>query len=168
MEPLVGAGPQEAPIVVEPTVEVPAVIEEPVKNEELTATSESRERADGKENYPSLYDTIPTTFGAIVLGVGIIAGIQWIVRKIFEREKAEHKALTQFVTSMFALIAGLWVADKLIAGPDTELLLPGESTSVLTFIKDITLMVFSYYFGTKANVPPDELSAPAGEDERGV
>jgi len=168
MEPLVGAGPQEAPIVAEHTVEVPAVIEESDKNEELTATAELRERANGKENYPSLYDTIPTTFGAIVLGVGIIAGIQWIVRKIFEREKAEHKALTQFVTSMFALIAGLWVADKLIAGPDTELLLPGESTSVLTFIKDITLMVFSYYFGTKANVPPDEPPVPVGEDVGGV
>jgi hypothetical protein len=32
----------------------------------------------------------------------------------------------------------------------------------LTFIKDITLMVFSYYFGTKANVPPEEPAAIEG------
>jgi hypothetical protein len=145
-----------------------AVHEEQPATPEPAAVVAVPEKEKNVENYPSMYDTIPTTFGAIVLGVGIIAGIQWIVRKIFEREKAEHKALTQFVTSMFALIAGLWVADKLIAGPDTELLLPGESTSVLTFIKDITLMVFSYYFGTKANVPPDEPPAPTSEHEGGV
>jgi len=50
----------------------------------------------------------------------------------------------------------------LIAGPDTELLQPDESTSILTFIKDITLMVFSYYFGTKAQVPTD---SPSGDEE---
>jgi hypothetical protein len=110
--------------------------------------------------YPSLYDTLPTTVAAIAIGVGIIGGIQWTVRRIFAREKADHKALTQFVTSMFALIVGVWIADKLIAGPSTELLLPGESSQLLTFIKDITLMVFSYYFGTKANVPTED-SAPA-------
>jgi len=111
--------------------------------------------------YPSLYDTIPTTVAAIAIGVGIIGGIQWTVRKIFTREKVEHKALTQFVTSMFALIVGVWIADKLIAGPSTELLEADESSQLLTFIKDITLMVFSYYFGTKANVPQD----PTGVDE---
>ena len=169
MEPDVGVAPQEEPIVAVPMNEVPVVIEEINKQEESKSITSSTSHADGKENYPSLYDTIPTTFGAIILGVGIIAGIQWMVKKIFEREKAEHKALTQFVTAMFALIAGLWVADKLIAGPDTELLLPGESTSVLTFIKDITLMVFSYYFGTKANVPPDEVPAsPISDEEGGV
>ena len=107
--------------------------------------------------YPSLYDTLPTTIAAIAIGIGIIGGIQWTVRKIFATEKMEHKALTQFVTAMFALIVGVWIADKLIAGPSTELLEVEESTQLLTFIKDITLMVFSYYFGTKAQVPPDSL-----------
>jgi hypothetical protein len=124
------------------------------------ATTVATEARDHKE-YPSLYDTLPTTVAAIAIGVGIIGGIQWTVRKIFATEKMEHKALTQFVTAMFALIVGVWIADKLIAGPSTELLLPGESSQLLTFIKDITLMVFSYYFGTKANVPSD---VPAEEE----
>jgi hypothetical protein len=106
--------------------------------------------------YPSLYDTLPTTVGAIAIGIGIIGGIQWTVGRIFKRERADHKALTQFVTAMFALIVGVWIADKLIAGPSTELIAPDESRELLTFIKDITLMVFSYYFGTKANVPQDD------------
>lgn len=168
MDPIEGAQPQDVPEEIVPTGEKPNEV--PVPAENLTAGTVQDERAGSGEDYPSLYDTIPTTFGAIILGVGIIAGIQWLVRKIFEKEKVEHKALTQFVTAMFALIAGLWVADKLIAGPDTELLLPGESTSVLTFIKDITLMVFSYYFGTKAQVPPDEppASPPLSDEEGGV
>ena len=112
MEPTAGVAPQEEPIVTAPMDEVPVVIDAPIKQEEAEATTLATTHANGKENYPSLYDTIPTTFGAIILGVGIIAGIQWMVKKIFEREKAEHKALTQFVTAMFALIAGLWVADK--------------------------------------------------------
>jgi len=110
---------------------------------------------NGDKVYPSLFDTIPTSFIAIFIGVFIIGGIQWIVRKIFEKEKKEHKALTQFVTSMFAFIVGIWIADKLIAGPSAQLLWENESRDVLTFIKDITLMVFAYYFGTKAQVPQD-------------
>ena len=112
-----------------------------------------------EKTYPSLYDTLPTTVAAIAIGVGIIGGIQWTVRKIFASEKADHRALTQFVTSMFALIVGVWIADKLIAGPTAELIDPGESAQLLTFIKDITLMVFSYYFGTKANVPAEETTS---------
>lgn len=111
---------------------------------------------DGDKIYPSLFDTIPTSFVAIAIGIFIIGGIQWIVRKIFAHEKKEHKALTQFVTSMFAFIVGIWIADKLIAGPSAQLLWENESRDVLTFIKDITLMVFAYYFGTKAQVPQDD------------
>jgi hypothetical protein len=121
--------------------------------------------AQGEKTYPSLYDTLPTTIAAIVIGIGIIGGIQWTVRNIFSREKADHKALTQFVTSMFALIVGVWIADKLIAGPSTELLEPSESSQLLTFIKDITLMVFSYYFGTKAQVPSETDERTPAADE---
>jgi len=136
-------GPEAPPemIAAQPAVETTEIVEAPVTT--------------GAKVYPSLYDTIPTTIAAIAIGIGIIGGIQWTVRKIFSSEKMEHKALTQFVTAMFALIVGVWIADKLIAGPSTELLLPEESTQLLTFIKDITLMVFSYYFGTKAQVPSD-------------
>lgn len=141
-----------------PIVEAPATTAE---KESLQATTTAVDH-QGDKVYPSLYDTLPTTIAAIAIGVGIIGGIQWTVRKIFTREKADHKALTQFVTSMFALIVGVWIADKIIAGPSAELIDPGESSQLLTFIKDITLMVFSYYFGTKANVPSDNAGVSDG------
>jgi hypothetical protein len=109
-----------------------------------------------EKTFPSLYDSIPTTFGAIALGMLVLTGVQLIVKRIFDREKKDHKALTQFVTSMFALIVGIWIADKLIAGPSTDILWEQESRDVLVFIKDITLMVFAYYFGVKAQAPKDE------------
>jgi hypothetical protein len=132
------------------TVALPAAAEAPASSsQEAPAKTESRE-------FPSLYDTLPTTFGAILLGGRVVGGVQVIVRKIFEREKKEHKALTQFVTSMFGFIVGIWIADKLIAGPSADLLWEQESRDVLVFIKDITLMVFAYYFGVKAQVPKDD------------
>jgi hypothetical protein len=151
--------PSQEEIPVAPVVDAAQEIQE-VKATEAVV-SQPTEISQTAKVYPSLYDTLPTTVAAIAIGIGIIGGIQWSVRKIFATEKMEHKALTQFVTAMFALIVGVWIADKLIAGPSTELLLPGESSQLLTFIKDITLMVFSYYFGTKANVPAD---LPADEE----
>jgi len=157
MDPLeLGAPAAEVPVGEELTAAEQA---EPAETTEMVAQTTSN--SEEYKVYPSLYDTLPTTIAAIAIGVGIIGGIQWTVRKIFTREKADHKALTQFVTSMFALIVGVWIADKLIAGPSTELLDAGESSQLLTFIKDITLMVFSYYFGTKANVPAED---PASTD----
>jgi hypothetical protein len=147
--------PQEAPVAEAPQEtkhDEAAAVTEPVA---IATTQDVTLDKDGDKVYPSLYDTLPTTVAAIAIGIGIIGGIQWTVRRIFATEKAEHKALTQFVTAMFALIVGVWIADKLIAGPSTELISPEESSQLLNFIKDITLMVFSYYFGTKANVPTD-------------
>jgi hypothetical protein len=144
-----------------PTVaDAPAEVAGPVE----TASTVIAYPVPVEKVYPSLYDTLPTTIAAIAIGVGIIGGIQWTVRKIFANEKADHKALTQFVTSMFALIVGVWIADKLIAGPTAELIDPNESLQLLTFIKDITLMVFSYYFGTKAQVPSDGSASSALEE----
>jgi hypothetical protein len=48
------------------------------------------------------------------------------------------------------------MTDLLIAGPDTSLLSDNEHTIILGFIKDICLMVFAFYFGTKASSSPSE------------
>jgi uncharacterized protein YneF (UPF0154 family) len=153
MEPEVN--PSELPVV----EEAAPVADDVVAIGPTETTALVAQQPPGEKIYPSLYDTLPTTIAAIAIGVGIIGGIQWTVRKIFASEKADHRALTQFVTSMFALIVGVWIADKLIAGPTAELIDPNESLQLLTFIKDITLMVFSYYFGTKANVPAEETAS---------
>lgn len=98
----------------------------------------------------SLYNNMSTTFVAVLLGIFIVAGIQLTVARIFVRERNEHRALTQFVTSMVAIMVGVYVSDMLIAGPHVELLAESERTAILGFVKDTALMIFAFYFGTKA------------------
>lgn len=105
--------------------------------------------------YPSLYDGTNTTMVAIGVGLLIIASIQLMLWKIASKAKSDHVYLTRFVTSLVAIIMGIYVADHLIAGPDTSLLSGDERTLVIHFVKDICLMVFAYYFGLKSPVPPD-------------
>lgn len=103
--------------------------------------------------YPSLYDSTPTTILAIVFGISIVGGIQLLVKRLWATATSEHVYLTRFVTTLVALIVGCYIADLLIAGPDTSLLSDNEKTLILTFVKDTALMIFSYYFGLKAQAP---------------
>ena len=129
-----------------PTAEIPPP---------LTYT-ERPEIAVGERQYPSLYDGTGTTLLAVVLGMFIVGSIQALVFRMYASAKSEHDYLTRFVTALVAIVVGCYVADLLIAGPSTELLAQGEKTLILTFIKDTALMIFSYYFGLKAQTPKDE------------
>jgi hypothetical protein len=141
--------------VVAPSDAAASVEAAPVAAGTATVAVEARH---GRE-YPSLYDTKATTVLAIVLGVGIVGGIQFMVNRIFTSARDEHRALTHFVVSMVALIIGAFICDLLISGPDTSLLSSNEKSTILTFTKDTALMIFAYYFGTKsASTPP---SAPS-------
>lgn len=122
---------------------------------ELVQTISTYPSIDGERQYPSLYDSYGTTFIAIVLATIIVSSVIGIVTYIYRKAKTDHAALTQFVTTMFALITGVYIADKLVAGPSTELLDAQESLKVLEFIQQTCLMVFAYYFGTKAQPPAD-------------
>ena len=113
--------------------------------------------------YPSLYDSTGTTMVAVAVGLALIFSIQIMVSKIARSAKSDHVFLTRFVTSLVALVVGAYIADTLIAGPDTSLLSDDERMLVLHFLKDTCLMVFAYYFGLKAQVPPPEPPDAAGD-----
>jgi len=104
----------------------------------------------GPRQYSSLYDTKATTVAAILFGVLIVGGIQYIVARMYQNAKNEQEYLTRFVTALVALVMGAYIADLLIAGPDTSLLSPEEHLTILGFVKDVCLMVFAYFFGTKS------------------
>ena len=161
MEPLVQpeATPEVAPA---PTIEEQVVLQEMHAtsqdvNPQITDAVTQSTVVDGNStrDYPSLYDSYGTTMIAIVFAVAIITAVIGLVQYIYRRATSDHSALTQFVTTMFALIAGVFVADKIVAGPTTELLNGQESLKVLEFIQQTCLMVFAYYFGTKAQPPAD-------------
>jgi hypothetical protein len=119
-------------------------------------TSQINETPDHGREYPSLYDSKGTTVVAILLGISIVVAIQYGIVRMYTTAKNEQVYLTRFVTALVGLVMGVYVCDMLIAGPDTELLGEQERITILAFIKDTCLMVFAYYFGTKAQVPTDE------------
>ena len=128
---------------------------------ETVAAARSVLTHDGQRVYPSLYDSTWTTFAAIVFGVVIVGAVQVLVVKMYSTAKSEHDYLTRFVTSLVAMIVGCYIADLLIAGPSTQLLSPDEKTLILTFVKDTALMIFSYYFGLKAQTPSSDTNTSA-------
>ena len=142
----------EAPAAEAPAMEAaPAVEAEAESHEEAPAEPHA-----GPRSYPSLYDSTATTLAAVLLGFAIVAAVQGLVLKLYSSSKGEHVYLTRFVTAMVALIVGAYLADLLIAGPDTSLLSDADHTLILTFLKDTCLMVFSYYFGLKAQAPKED------------
>ena len=157
--PLVEGAPPE----VAPLAEQPEVVPNDVAYPAPAALSESQiitEPTHGRE-YPSLYDTKGTTVLAVFLGISIVAAIQVAIVRMYTTAKSEQIYLTRFVTSLVGLVMGAYIADLLIAGPDTSLLTDEEHTLILSFVKDIALMIFAYYFGTKSGSvkPEDDLGA---------
>ena len=99
--------------------------------------------------FSSLYQSFGGTLTAVALGLLIIVGIQLVVGRIFNAKRTMSDSLTTFATAMVAVLVGIYVCDLLIAGPQVMLLREAERTTIVTFIKDISLMCFSYYFGSK-------------------
>ena len=160
--PLHDAAPPEAHVEAHPAAPEAALPTEPTLTPSEVA-SEPHEAVEalpvppaGKRVYPSLYDSTGTTIAAVLLGVGIVTAVQVMTLKLYSSAKSEHVYLTRFVTSLVALIVGAYLADLLIAGPDTSLLSDEDHTLILTFVKDTCLMVFSYYFGLKAQAPTED------------
>ena len=99
--------------------------------------------------FSSLYDTQGGTVAAISFGIAVVVVVQLLVARIFSRTKSMVESLTFFATSMVAFLVAVYLCDLLIAGPDVLLLREGERSSIVSFIEDICLMTFAYFFGTK-------------------
>lgn len=155
--PAADAAPAIAPA--ESATKAPATEAVEKAEEHATVASVSAVVSDAERKYPSLYDNTGTTILAVILGIVIVGGIQVAVQRIYTKAKSEHEILTRFVVSIVALVVGAYITDLLIAGPDTSLLSDDEHTIILGFIKDICLMVFAFYFGTKAASSPPSSGA---------
>ena len=100
--------------------------------------------------FNSLYDTQGGTVTAIAFGLSVVVVVQFLVNRIFVRAQNMIEALTFFATSMVAFLVAVYLCDLLIAGPDVLLLHEGERSAIVSFVQDICLMTFAYFFGTKS------------------
>jgi uncharacterized membrane protein YbjE (DUF340 family) len=83
---------------------------------------------------------------AVILSMGFITAAIYYVNKLFINNTKE--ILVRFILLVFTALVGVFVVDKVIAFR-TPLLSDNQNDQLFDLIKTLTLMIFSYYFGTK-------------------
>jgi hypothetical protein len=82
----------------------------------------------------------------VFVAISFIAGSVMYVNKLFIHETKE--ILVRFILMVFAALVAVFIVDKVVAFK-IKLLTDEMSTQLFDLIKTLTLMIFSYYFGTQ-------------------
>jgi hypothetical protein len=86
-----------------------------------------------------------TTF-AVMFGIAFITSGVYYVNKLFVNSTKD--ILVRFILLVFAALVGVFIVDKVIAF-GMPLLSDHQNDQLFDLIKTLTLMIFSYYFGTQ-------------------
>ena len=89
----------------------------------------------------------------IIIGLGFITGSVYWTNKLFVSNTKDQ--LVKFVLIIFTSLVALFIVDKVIDFK-IPLLDDGMDTQLFDLIKTLTLMIFSYYFGTKNSKKDEE------------
>jgi hypothetical protein len=87
-----------------------------------------------------------------IMLTGVFSGLLFIiatvvyVNKLFIHETKD--VLVRFIIMVFASLVAVFIVDKIVAFK-VELLDQQTDTDLFNLIKTLTLMIFSYYFGTQ-------------------
>lgn len=84
----------------------------------------------------------------ILLGLFFITGSVYWVNKLFIASTKDQ--LVRFVLIIFTSLVALFIVDKTVAFK-VKLLTSEMDGQLFDLIKTLTLMIFSYYFGTRRN-----------------
>ena len=86
------------------------------------------------------------SYSAVLLGLAFIIGSAVFVKNLFLHETKD--LLVRFILIIFATLVAVFVVDKVIAF-QMPLLSSAQNENLFELIKTLTLMIFSYYFGTQ-------------------
>ena len=90
----------------------------------------------------------------MMLGVfsalGFIIFCVYYVNKLFTDRTQD--VLVRFILMVFAALVGVFIVDKVIAFK-IKLLSDEQNNQLFELIKTLTLMIFSYYFGSQKKSP---------------
>lgn len=89
---------------------------------------------------------IGIVYSAVILAIGFIMLSTWYITRLF-KENAKD-LLVRFILTVFAALVGVFIVDKVIAF-NQPLLSVQQNENLFELIKTLTLMIFSYYFGTQ-------------------
>jgi hypothetical protein len=90
-----------------------------------------------------------------VMLLGVIGGMAFImysvhyVNRLFANQTKD--LLVRFILLVFAALVGVFIVDKVIAFK-MPLLSEMQNDQLFDLIKTLTLMIFSYYFGTQKKI----------------
>lgn len=83
---------------------------------------------------------------AVILGMAFIMFCIHYVNKLFINQNKD--ILVRFILLVFGALVGVFIVDKVIAF-GMPLLSIQQNENLFDLIKTLTLMIFSYYFGTQ-------------------
>jgi len=83
---------------------------------------------------------------AVLLGICFIMACVHYVNKLFVNHTKD--LLVRFILLVFTSLVGVFIVDKVIAFK-MPLLSDHQNDQLFDLIKTLTLMIFSYYFGTQ-------------------
>jgi hypothetical protein len=83
---------------------------------------------------------------AVIIGILFISLGVYFVNKLFSNSTQD--VLVRFILMVFASLVGVFIVDKVIAFK-TPLLSEEQNGELFDLIKTLTLMIFSYYFGSQ-------------------
>jgi hypothetical protein len=91
-------------------------------------------------------NNIYVTSIAVLFGMAFIMFCVWYVNKLFVSHTKD--VLVRFILLVFGALVGVFIVDKVIAF-GMPLLSIQQNENLFDLIKTLTLMIFSYYFGTQ-------------------
>lgn len=91
-------------------------------------------------------NSILITILAVIIGLVAVSVSVKFLTGIVGKIAGEKKGLIQVVVFGFACLISVYVVDKIVAFK-VNILSDAESIGIFGFVKDVTLLVFGYYFG---------------------
>jgi len=85
----------------------------------------------------------------VIFGMFFISIFVYYINRLFKNETKD--ILVRFILLVFASLVGVFIVDKVVAF-GMPLLDDHQNQELFDLIKTLTLMIFSYYFGTQKNV----------------
>jgi hypothetical protein len=91
-------------------------------------------------------NTLWVTILAVLMGMAFIIFCAYQVKKLFITDTKD--LLVRFILMVFGSLVSVFIVDKVIAF-GMPLLSASQNENLFDLIKTLTLMIFSYYFGTQ-------------------
>jgi len=82
----------------------------------------------------------------VIFGMVFISLFVYYINRLFKADTKD--ILVRFILLIFASLVGVFIVDKVVAF-GMPLLTDHQNQELFDLIKTLTLMIFSYYFGTQ-------------------